>query len=111
MMMVICMATPDEKWATASFEEKYSMMMGSMSEADQKRSAQNVIHLCRCNKCQTNTETGEINAVYCTLGKSEGISEQRGCLCSECSITKTMSMRWKYYCTQGSAVGLSNLNR
>ncbi len=105
------MATPDEKWPTASFEEKYSMMMGSMSEADQKRSAQNVIHLCQCNRCPTNTETGEINAVYCTFGKSEGINEQKECLCAGCSITKTMSMRWNYYCTQGSAVELSNLKR
>jgi len=105
------MATPDEKWPTASFEEKYSMMMGRMSEADQKRAAQNVIHLCQCNRCPTNTETGEINAVYCTFGKSEGIQERKECLCSECSITKTMSMRWNYYCNQGSAVELSNLKR
>jgi len=108
-MVVKYMTTPDEKWPTASFEEKYQMMMGSMSKDQQKRSAQNVVHLCLCNKCPTNNNTGEINRVYCTLGKSNSFQEKKGCLCSECPITKTMSMRWGYYCIQGSAVDLSNL--
>jgi hypothetical protein len=103
------MTTPDEKWPTASFEEKYQMMIGSMSEAAQKQAAQNTIHLCLCNKCPTNTDTGEINRVYCTFGKSNATQNQKGCRCSECPITKTMSMRWEYYCMQGSAVDLSNL--
>lgn len=85
------------------------MMMGSMSEAEQKRSAVEVIHLCQCDKCPTNIEVGEINAVYCTFGKRELIQEKKECLCVECSITKTMSLRWDYYCTQGSGVELSDL--
>ena len=103
------MSDPIEKWPTSSFEEKYEMLMGSMSEADQKRAAENVIHLCQCSKCPNNTETGDINAVYCTFGKSEAINEHKGCICSECSITKTMSMRWDYYCAKGSTVELSDL--
>ncbi|MFX1510633.1 MAG: DUF2769 domain-containing protein [Promethearchaeota archaeon] len=103
------MATPDEKWPTASFEEKYQMMMSSMSEAVQKQAAQNAIHLCLCNQCPTNIDSGEINRVYCTLGKSNSIQDQKGCLCFECPLTKTMSMRWSYYCMQGSAVDLSEL--
>ncbi len=84
-------------------------MMAGMSEADIKRSAEQVIHLCQCNKCSTNTETGEVNAVFCTFGKSEMINDQKGCLCSTCAITKTMSLRWDYYCTRGSALELSDL--
>ncbi len=103
------MASPDEKWPTASFEEKYEMMMGSMSEVDPKRSAEQVFYMCQCVKCPTSIETGETNAVFCTIRKSEVIQEQKGCLCSECGLTKTMSMRWEYYCTQGSAVDLSDL--
>ena len=98
-----------ETWSTDSFEAKYKAMMSGMSEADIKRSAEQVIHLCQCSNCPTNCETGEINAVFCTFGKSEMINEKRGCLCSECSITKTMSLRWDYYCTEGSAVELSDL--
>ncbi|MFX1565587.1 MAG: hypothetical protein ACFFCH_06315 [Promethearchaeota archaeon] len=30
------MTTPDEKWPTASFEEKYQMMLDSMSKNQQK---------------------------------------------------------------------------
>jgi hypothetical protein len=103
------MTTPDEKWPTASFESKFEMMIGHMSKTEQKQAAQNIIHLCLCNKCPTNSETGEIDRVYCTFGKSESIQEQKGCLCSGCPITKTMSMRWEYYCMQGSAVDLSDL--
>lgn len=98
-----------ETWATDSFEAKYKAMMGQMSDADIKRSAEQVIHLCQCSNCPTNCETGEINAVYCTFGISDMNKEQKGCLCSDCSITKTMSLRWDYYCTRGSAVDLSDL--
>jgi hypothetical protein len=98
-----------ETWATDSFEAKYQAMMGRMSEADIKRSAEQVMYLCQCSKCRTNSETGEVNAVYCSLGKSQMIVEQNGCLCSKCAITKTMSLRWDYYCIRGSALELSDL--
>jgi hypothetical protein len=98
-----------ETWATDSFEAKYKAMMAGMSEADIKRSAEQVLHLCLCNKCPTNTETGEVNAVYCTFGISNMIKEKKDCLCSECPITKTMSLRWDHYCSRGSALDLSDL--
>lgn len=98
-----------ETWSTDSFEEKYKALMGGMSEAEIKRSSEQVLHLCQCSRCPTNRETGEMNAVYCTLGKSRMNNEQKGCLCSECSITKTMSLRWDYYCIRGSALELSDL--
>ena len=84
-------------------------MMGSMSQAQQKQAAQNAVHLCLCAQCPTNTESGEVNRVYCTFGKSDSIREQKRCLCSECPLTKTMSMRWEYYCMKGSALDLSDL--
>ena len=46
-----------ETWATDSFEAKYKAMMGQMSDADIKRSAEQVIHLCQCSNCPTNCET------------------------------------------------------
>ncbi len=103
------MASPDEKWPTATFEEKYNMMMGSMSKEDQRRSIENVVHMCQCVRCPSYTGTGETDLVFCSLGKSEKIQEQQGCLCPQCGVTKTMSMRWDYYCTKGSAVDLSDL--
>lgn len=98
-----------ETWTKDSFEAKYKALMAGMSEADMKKSAVQVLHLCRCNKCPTNTEVGEITAVYCTLGRAHRGLERKGCLCSDCAITRTMSLRWDYYCTKGSAVELSGL--
>lgn len=103
------MADIEERWATASFEEKYKAMMASMTEADQKRSAEQVVYICKCKTCLTYTESGESNLAFCNQGKSATIHEQKGCLCSTCPMTKTMSLRWDYYCTRGSALELSDL--
>ncbi|MFX1474802.1 MAG: DUF2769 domain-containing protein [Promethearchaeota archaeon] len=103
------MATPDERWPTASFEEKYTMMMGSLSKEAQKRSVEQLVFMCQCAQCPSYTGTGETDLVFCTLGKSHVIQEQKGCLCPQCGVTKTMSMRWDHYCTKGSAVELSDL--
>jgi hypothetical protein len=100
-----------ENWSKATFEEKYKAMMAGMSEAQQKKSAEQVLYMCQCRKCMTNTETGDINAVHCALGRSASIRKRSGCLCSSCPMTKTLSMRWSYYCIEGSAVGHSNVNR
>jgi len=86
-----------ETWKTDSFEAKYKAMMAGMSEADQKKSAVQVLHLCKCSKCPTCTGSGETDLVFCTLGKSTVIHEQKGCLCLKCAISKTMSLRWDYY--------------
>ncbi|MFW9832056.1 MAG: DUF2769 domain-containing protein [Candidatus Thorarchaeota archaeon] len=103
------MSDPIEKWPTASFEEKYKMMMGNLSDADQKRSVDQLNDFCQCSKCPTYAGVGDTHRVFCAVGKSEVIHEQKGCLCSTCAATQTMSLRWDYYCTRGSAVNLSEL--
>jgi hypothetical protein len=103
------MSDIEERWATASFEEKYKVMMASMTEADQNRSAEQVAYICKCRTCPTYTESGETHLAFCNQGKSAAIREQKGCLCSTCPMTKTMSLRWDYYCTRGSALDLSDL--
>jgi hypothetical protein len=103
------MADIEGRWATASFEEKYKAMMASMTEADQKRSAEQVAYTCKCRTCPTYIESEEPNLAFCYQGKSTIIQEQKGCLCSTCPITKTMSLRWENYCKQGSALELSDL--
>jgi len=98
-----------ETWKESSFEEKYGAMTEGMSEEQQRKRAEDVLHLCRCDRCPTNTDKEQLNAVYCTLGKSKETREEKGCLCADCPITKTMSLRWQYYCIRGSAVQLSDL--
>jgi hypothetical protein len=105
------MSDPIEKWPTASFEEKYEMMMGKLSEEDRKRSLKQIIEFCQCSKCPSYSGVGETDLVFCALSKSELIHEQKGCLCSTCAASKTMSLRWDYYCIRGSAVELSKLQR
>lgn len=103
------MADIEERWATASFEEKYEAMMARMTEVDQQRSVEQVAYICKCRTCPTYKESGETNLAFCNQGKSAIIHEQKGCLCSSCPMTKTMSLRWDYYCSQGSALNLSDL--
>ncbi|MHA1654198.1 MAG: DUF2769 domain-containing protein [Candidatus Thorarchaeota archaeon] len=98
-----------ENWGDATFEEKYRSLMGGMTPEAQKRSAENVVHLCQCSKCPTRAACGEEDLVFCILGKMSHPAEQKGCLCSSCSLTKTMSLRWDYYCLRGSALELSDL--
>jgi hypothetical protein len=103
------LATPEEKWPEASFEERYTMMMAGMSKEDRQRSVEQLVFMCKCARCPSYTVTGETDLVFCALGKSQVIQEQKGCQCPQCGVTKTMSMRWDHYCTKGSAVELSDL--
>lgn len=99
-----------ENWQNASFEQKYKSMMAGMSEDQIRKSAEQVIHLCQCAKCPSYTEGEEGTLVFCTLGTNDSMGEKKGCLCSTCAVTKTMSLRWEYYCIQGTAVELSDLS-
>ena len=74
-----------------------------------RRSVENVIGFCAeyCGKCPSYEGTGETALAFCTLGKSSIIHEQRGCLCAQCPISRTMSLRWDHYCVQGKAMELS----
>ncbi len=102
----------EEHFANATFEEKMKLM-AHMSEADQARSVENAIGFCAeyCGKCPTYEGTGETALVFCTLGKSSIIAEQKGCLCAQCPIAKTMSLRWDQYCIKGKAMELSEAER
>jgi len=61
---------------------------------------------CVCKTCPSWTpacdEKGEVGG-YCALGKSECITEEKGCICPECPVTKKLDLKWGYYCTKGSA--------
>jgi hypothetical protein len=69
--------------------------------------------MCRnyCGKCPSHVGTGEESLAFCMMGKSSVITEKKGCLCGQCPISKSMSLRWGYYCTEGSAIGLSQAGK
>ncbi len=103
----------EENFNNATYEEKMKMLYSKMTPKQQKESREQVIYMCReyCGKCPSYIGTGEKNLAFCMMGKSSIITEKKGCLCSECPITKTMSLRWRYYCTEGSAMELSQAEK
>lgn len=106
------MTDSEENFSTAPFEEKMKMM-AHMSEADLARTVENVIGFCEdyCGKCPTYKGTGETTLAFCALGKSSIIHEEKDCLCTQCPISRTMSLRWDHYCTRGKATELSEEER
>ena len=65
---------------------------------------------CGCAKCPSWTpacaEKGEKGG-YCAVGKSTVITEEKGCVCSDCPVTAKLGLKWGYYCTRGSAQDMS----
>ena len=106
------MPNPEDNFVNATFEEKMKMF-AHMSKTDQQRSAENVAGFCEeyCGKCPSYAGTGEIMLGFCTIGKSSLIQEQKGCLCAQCPISRTMSLRWDHYCIRGKALDLSDAER
>ncbi|NVM31378.1 MAG: DUF2769 domain-containing protein [Candidatus Helarchaeota archaeon] len=99
----------EENYKTASFEEKMKMIYSKMSEKQKKDSREQVIYMCKdyCGKCPSYEGTGEESLAFCMEGKSSVITAKKACLCGECPISRTMSLRWGHYCTDDSALELS----
>jgi len=58
---------------------------------------------CVCITCPSYDGTGEINVGFCTIGKSDLITENKGCSCGDCPVTSILSLRWGGYCMHGAA--------
>ena len=103
----------EEYYKATTFEEKMEMLYSKMSEKEKQDSREQVIYMCReyCGKCPSHEGTGEESLAFCMVGKSSVITEKKACLCGQCPITKTMSLRWRYYCTDGTAMELSQAGK
>ena len=103
----------EEDFKTATFEEKLEMYYGKMTEKQWKDSIDQVIYICKdyCGKCPNHEGTGEESLAFCMVGKNSVITEKKACLCGQCPITKTMSLRWGHYCTEDNAIGLSQAGK
>jgi Protein of unknown function (DUF2769) len=84
------------------FEEMMEKLSG-MSPEEMKAAAEENTKLCICGRCPSYVGTGETELLFCSTGKSDKITEERGCICMECPLTPKMGLRWGYYCTRGSA--------
>lgn len=103
------LANLDDDFKNLPFEEKMKMMDMMMTEKQKNDGLENTKFICKdyCGKCPSYQGSGEEDLAFCMIGKSRKINEEKECLCEQCPITKTMSLRWNYYCTKGSALELS----
>lgn len=92
-----------------TFEDVLEQMAG-MSQEEMMAKVEENKKICAdyCGKCPSYEGTGETKLVFCALGKSDKITQEKGCLCPGCPIqTDMMHLRWDYYCTKGSGRELS----
>lgn len=62
-----------------------------------------VLEMCICKTCPSFVECGEQGG-FCfpTIGKSDCIKEEKGCICGTCPVYSKMELKNMYYCTRGS---------
>lgn len=75
-----------------------------MSHKRVQKQEEMVLSLCICQECPSWVECGEKGG-YCfgTIGESTCITEEKGCICSDCPVTNKSGLEFRYYCTRGSA--------
>ena len=85
------------------FEEMMEQM-GKMSQEEMGKKMGQIQEMCKpyCGECPSYKGTGEEKFGFCAMGKSEIITEEKGCICGKCPVTEMMGLRWGYYCTRGS---------
>ncbi len=72
---------------------------------EQKMSFEEAKKICKdyCGMCPSYLGTGENELLFCRIGKSEVITDEKGCVCGGCPVQKKMGLKWFYYCTKGSS--------
>lgn len=63
------------------------------------------LDLCICPDCPSYVE-GDAPVAYCfpTIGASDEITEEKGCLCAGCPVFEENDLQNGYYCTRGSEI-------
>ena len=73
-----------------------------MSEEERMKFIAENKKMCICASCPSYVGTGETELAFCTIGKSEVITEEKGCTCPSCPVTDKMGLTHTYFCTRGS---------
>ena len=75
-----------------------------MTPEDLEKRLKMVESMCICRSCPTYKNLGKEDdyIAYCfpTRGKSESISEEKGCTCGVCPVYAKMKFMTAYYCTR-----------
>ncbi|MEN6610635.1 MAG: DUF2769 domain-containing protein [Methanoregulaceae archaeon] len=90
------------------FEETMLSMTG-MSEAEMAEAMRKAREMCTCPTCPTYDRCAK-NAkemLFCATGKSfMCISDEKGCICPDCPVSKDFGLKYDYFCTKGSEKAL-----
>ena len=74
-----------------------------VSSEDMEKKKEMVLSMCTCPDCPSWVECGEKGG-FCfqTIGKSDCIETEKGCICGACPVKEKMRLRHVYFCTRGS---------
>jgi len=76
-------------------------MMKSAQQQD-KKLIDNLRSKCTCGACPTFKGTGETTLLFCYMGKSSKIKNQKGCICGGCPVKKQQGLKKVYFCLFGT---------
>lgn len=78
----------------------------SPEQMEEKRSM--VVQMCICKGCPSyedcSAKGGQAELGFCfpSIGKSDCIAAEKGCICGGCPVTPKMGLKNIYFCTKGS---------
>ncbi|MDI6882232.1 MAG: DUF2769 domain-containing protein [Methanothermobacter sp.] len=83
------------------FQEEYTRIM-AMDKIEMQEEVKRLSEDCACPSCPSYKECGE--RLFCILGESECIKDEKGCLCPTCLVASTLGIgiSKNFYCTRGS---------
>lgn len=76
----------------------------SLPKAERDAKVAELSKLCTCATCPTYKGTGETKLLFCALGKSAVIKNEKECICPACPVTPAVELKWNFYCTRGSGL-------
>ena len=85
-----------DKW-----EEIMKQLM-EKPEAERMNQLEQSKVMCICQNCPSYRGTGETELLFCGLGKSTTIGEEKGCSCGLCPVVGHLGLTRLYYCTRGN---------
>lgn len=85
-----------DKW-----EEMMQKFM-ALPEDERMKQIEQSKTMCICKDCPSYTGMGEIGLLFCGVGKSSIIKDEKGCTCGLCPVVAHMGLTRLYYCTRGN---------
>ena len=85
--------------------DKWEMMMQQfmeLPEATRMKQMEQSKSMCICKACPSYRSTGETALLFCGVGKSIIITDEKGCTCGLCPVVAHMGLTGLYYCTRGN---------